>query len=349
MHLTSAPALTGISAVMLPLGLFVLALLRGPVSPPSSVLNFADSEKVWRSVRPVRMRGMAARDGAPLYFRHCPGGRGKGVAIIIHGSSANSIALTPLGRALSDQGIAAYFPDLRGHGQSKPEGDVSYIGQLEDDLADLVSLVGTENPGEPIILIGHSAGGAFALRVAGGREGELFAGFIALSPFLGWAAPTSKRGNGSWTSRSTSRLCAIHMLRQLGMTWADGARVLAFAAPAQHKSEMTRYYSYRLTENFGLGRRWSQAIARINKPSIVLVGQDDELFVAGKYEETMFSLSSSLKVRLLPGVDHLGISTQSEAFVEIIRCAQDLVANAERSAPRRRQTPALREGLAPYS
>jgi alpha-beta hydrolase superfamily lysophospholipase len=34
-------------------------------------------------------------------------------------------------------GITTYVPDIRGHGGSGRRGDIDYIGQLDDDLADL--------------------------------------------------------------------------------------------------------------------------------------------------------------------------------------------------------------------
>ena len=35
-------------------------------------------------------------------------------------------------------GCETYAVDIRGHGGSGTRGDITYIGQLEDDLADLV-------------------------------------------------------------------------------------------------------------------------------------------------------------------------------------------------------------------
>jgi len=56
--------------------------------------------------------------------------------------------------------LAAYAIDLRGRGRS--EGERYYVEKMEDytdDVATLVRTAKSENPGLPVILFGHSAGG----------------------------------------------------------------------------------------------------------------------------------------------------------------------------------------------
>jgi pimeloyl-ACP methyl ester carboxylesterase len=49
--------------------------------------------------------------------------------------------------------------DIRGHGQSQgTPGDVDYIDQYADDLADVISAIKKEKPDHKIILAGHSMG-----------------------------------------------------------------------------------------------------------------------------------------------------------------------------------------------
>ena len=59
-------------------------------------------------------------------------------AIVIHGSSGSSgTTIHALSSALAAHGVEAYAMDIRGHGASGTRGDIGYVGQLEDDLADL--------------------------------------------------------------------------------------------------------------------------------------------------------------------------------------------------------------------
>ncbi|NCC36811.1 MAG: alpha/beta fold hydrolase, partial [Chloroflexia bacterium] len=65
------------------------------------------------------------------------------VLLLLHGSAWHSLQFAPLAGAISEQGLAhVVTPDLRGHGFAPTRrGDVDYIGQLEDDLADLIGVV----------------------------------------------------------------------------------------------------------------------------------------------------------------------------------------------------------------
>jgi alpha-beta hydrolase superfamily lysophospholipase len=56
-------------------------------------------------------------------------------------------------------------PGLRGHHNSGRSGDIDYIGQLEDDLADFVAVLRPLHPNASFTLIGFSSGGGFVLRV----------------------------------------------------------------------------------------------------------------------------------------------------------------------------------------
>ena len=62
--------------------------------------------------------------------------------MFVHGSSYHGAAYHELAVALSRAGVSkVYLPNLRGHHMSgRRRGDVDYVGQLEDDIADLISM-----------------------------------------------------------------------------------------------------------------------------------------------------------------------------------------------------------------
>src|SRR5580700_6131084 len=148
-----------------------------------------------RSSMPPLSR-FSARDGTELAYRHYPArGPSSGkIAILVHGSSGSSSSAHALADALAARGVETYAPDIRGHGGSGTRGDVAFIGQLENDMEDLVALVRKTSPTEPLTLLGHSAGGGFALRVAGSPIQHLFARTVLLAPYLGYDAPTNRPG-----------------------------------------------------------------------------------------------------------------------------------------------------------
>jgi non-heme chloroperoxidase len=124
-----------------------------------------------------------------------------------------------LAEFLSSEGLAQVFtPDLRGHGHT-PErrGDVDYIGQLEDDLADLIALVRKVNPNAMLIVGGHSSGGGLAVSFAGSRYGDQAEAYILLSPFLKYNAPTTRSDSGGWAHPYTGRIVGLTMLNNLGI------------------------------------------------------------------------------------------------------------------------------------
>ncbi len=58
--------------------------------------------------------------------------------MLIHGSAGGVINMHEVAVALQQAGIDAIAPDMRGHGGSGTKGDIGFVGQLEDDLADVM-------------------------------------------------------------------------------------------------------------------------------------------------------------------------------------------------------------------
>jgi len=77
--------------------------------------------------------------------------------------------------------VAAYAVDLRGRGRS--DGERFYVDSFAEyvsDVATLVSLVQSREPGLPIFLLGHSAGGVVGCLYTLDHQKDL-AGFICES------------------------------------------------------------------------------------------------------------------------------------------------------------------------
>jgi alpha-beta hydrolase superfamily lysophospholipase len=99
------------------------------------------------------------------------------------------------GTLSQDQGFEVLVPDLRGHGPNPVRrGDIDYIGQLEDDLADLIAAHNIT--GRPVYMVGHSSGGGLVVRFAGGPHGALLNKAV-LMPALYHKCCTLKGGNGN--------------------------------------------------------------------------------------------------------------------------------------------------------
>src|SRR5262245_4979148 len=75
---------------------------------------------------------------------------------------------------LTAEGYAVYAVDLRGRGKS--DGERFYIDNMSDyvsDAAKLVELVKSREPGLPVFMLGHSAGGVVSCIYTLDHPGEL--------------------------------------------------------------------------------------------------------------------------------------------------------------------------------
>lgn len=92
-----------------------------------------------------------------------PEGSPRAVMILVHGFNAHSGYMVWPGEQFSASGFATYALDHRGRGRS--EGERFYVNDLSEYLGDvdtLVEIARSENPGLPVYIMGHSAGGVIS-------------------------------------------------------------------------------------------------------------------------------------------------------------------------------------------
>jgi len=120
--------------------------------------------------------------GLKLFVRSWrPDGAPKAVVAICHGFNSHSGYYVWVAEQLTARGFAVYALDLRGRGQSDGERFyVDRVGEYKDDLATLIRLAKSREPGLPVFLLGHSAGGVTACIYALDYQQEL-AGLICES------------------------------------------------------------------------------------------------------------------------------------------------------------------------
>jgi alpha-beta hydrolase superfamily lysophospholipase len=294
-------AVTGFAALLL------AGLIAWPVRQPPELTSISASRKLIDFSTMPDVSRFQARDGSELAYRHYPAHppATDGIAVVVHGSSGSSRgAIHALSLALAARGVQTYAVDIRGHGASGNRGDIAYLGQLEDDMADLVAEIRKTNPTAPLTLIGHSSGGGFALRVAGSPIQNLFTRTILLAPYLGYDAPSSRPDAGGWASPDIPRFIALSVLRRLGMPWAESLPTIAFAVPPNSSRILTATYSYRLMRNFAASRDFHTDLAAATRPVTIFAGSSDELMRSEKYRE---AVGDRATVRTIDGINHMGI------------------------------------------
>ena len=309
------------------LGLAGVIAFGGPTPPPPLVSIRDAALKRDRTDLP-KPAFFPARDQTALAYRAYPAAAGpaRGAAVLIHGSVGSGADMHEIAKALTMAGLDAYAPDLRGHGASGTRGDIAYIGQLEDDLADLLDELDRRGAPARRVLIGHSSGGGFALRVAALRLSTRFVGTILLAPYLGHDAPTVSPRERGWANVGMPRLIGLAILNQLGVRALNGLPVVAFAVDPAAVPDVTPAYSFRLRMNFAPHRDWRRDIASTRGPLLVLVGARDELFQANLFAE-LFAAAPKGRVELLANIDHMGITDDPAALSAIAMEAVKFLAN----------------------
>jgi non-heme chloroperoxidase len=308
----------GLIGLLAAVAIFPVAVLalNEPASPPPMSSMAEPLQQV--SLQDVpEPRHFRASDGASLQYYAYPAEPDK-VAVLIHGSAGPGASMHALAAALRANGVTTYVLDIRGHGASGRRGDIDYIGQIDDDLADFVHGLGPARSGETRTLVGFSAGAGFTIRFAGGPNGLLFDRYVFLAPILP-GAPTWRPNAGGWVNISVPRIATIVWLDRLGIRWFDGVSVIRYAV-SPDRSDMTASYSYRLMMNFGAGGgQYETYLKDIRRPAAVFVGDADEQVVADQFMPLLQRLGVNIPVTIIPNMKHRDMIAAPEALQTIAR------------------------------
>ncbi len=291
---------------------FVMIFLGDPEFPPMPPMTpeaMAAFAARYEQVYPNETRRFTMRDGAAL-AAHKYIGRADTTIVLVHGILGSSLEMNrPSGLLREATHASVVALDLRGHGASGgAPGDISYIGQYEDDLADVVGRLRAERPHGRVILAGHSMGGGIALRYATKSGAPPVDGYLLFAPYLGAQAPTtpqeSKPGEDAFIRLHLARTLGLVLWNSVGVTGWNGLHTLFFNLPA--KLPLTSY-SYRAMVG-NAPEHHARALAEIEasrRPLLVVVGSRDEAFKADRYAEALGAERGAL--RIIEGASHDGV------------------------------------------
>jgi acylglycerol lipase len=139
-------------------------------------------ELVTSSLAPATEETFEGLHSRQIFFRRwLPAGAPRAVVTIAHGFGEHSGRYLHVAERLLSEGYAVYALDHHGHGRSDgPRGRISLADAVED-LDRLIVLEGERHPGVEPFLLGHSMGGAIALRYAIAHQDRL-TGLILSGP-----------------------------------------------------------------------------------------------------------------------------------------------------------------------
>ena len=130
---------------------------------------------------------LTANDRSRLYVNQwLPDGPAKAMIMLSHGMAEHSARYARLAESLCAAGYGLYAPDQRGHGRTADEGTLGLYAEKDGwnkvvgDLASLNQHIGQQQPGLPIILLGHSMGSyiaqAYLLHHSASLDGAILSG-----------------------------------------------------------------------------------------------------------------------------------------------------------------------------
>ena len=298
----------------------MIAFGTSAAPPPMASIGNPFSNVDYSDLPPLTR--ITARDGVPLAVRVWKADAApadvRRVVVAIHGSSAMGASMHSLAKELRDADTAVYAPDMRGHGDSGRRGDIDYRTHLDDDLADMVAAVRAAHPKAKLILLGFSSGGGFALHSAATPLGGEFARTVLVSPMLGPRAPTARGGfSNAWAQPYLPRIIGLVILNRAGIHAFDYLPSLAFGIAPENAGRLTGVYSFRLMMAFGT-MDYAADLKNAKSPLAVLVGGEDELFDASKFEPTVHAVRPEVPVSVVSGLGHISMTIDPRAISAIV-------------------------------
>ena len=224
----------------------------------------------------THVEGRFAGSGGLNLYRQSwrPAAPPRAVVVNLHGLGDHSGLYPMVADYIVGREMAVHAFDMRGNGRSDgPRGYVERWSQYLEDLARFLALVGTDDPGRPVFLIGNSLGGLIALEYAL-RTPDGLRGVVTVSAPLGeLSVPAPLLALGRVMSRVWPRFSLETGMDLSGLARDPTVAEQILADPLFHRRGTAR-----------LSTEVTTAIARVRSgadsfrlPLLVLHGSDDRM------------------------------------------------------------------------
>jgi alpha-beta hydrolase superfamily lysophospholipase/uncharacterized protein YbjT (DUF2867 family) len=136
--------------------------------PDSTARLGATRFDTWLALSAMKEEFIEGSSGLKVFLRSWrPQAKPRGVVVIVHGLMAHSGLYEWVADHLVKDDLAVYALDLLGHGKS--EGEYYFTKTVDsyvEDVAKVVAVAKTRDPGLPVFVLGHSAGGVVSCTYA---------------------------------------------------------------------------------------------------------------------------------------------------------------------------------------
>lgn len=255
-----------------------------------------------------------ARDGIRLIGKEfVPHNTIQIVCIFLHGASVNSSEYVSFAESLTQKGIQLCLLDLRGHGDSEGErGNVSYVGQYEDDLHDIIQQYYTNLKKNILFVLGgHSAGAAIILRYIEKYNTQLIDGYLLISPavfrfnlaryhdfvdycdyfFTNWRLLRPYRKPPKSLKNKLAKFHLINLLLSLLFPIFRN-KLNVFQFPIEYDTKNNKkifFYTYNAVAAFSASRIYTSVFKKISKKTLIIIGKEDELIIPSALYKIIFT------------------------------------------------------------
>jgi alpha-beta hydrolase superfamily lysophospholipase len=201
-----------------------------------------------------------------------PDANARGVVVIVPGFNSHSGYYGWVGEQLVAADLAVYALDLRGRGQS--DGERFYVEKFNDyvaDVAAVVKLAKSREPGLPTFLLGHSAGGVVACLYALDYPREL-AGLISVSFAHDIPAPDFALAVFKGLSHVAPHAHILHLKNEIFTRDPKAVQAMNADPLIAHETQPTKT----LAEMVRADERLKKEFPSITLPLLILHGTADQ-------------------------------------------------------------------------
>jgi acylglycerol lipase len=196
----------------------------------------------------------------------------RGVVVIVPGFNAHSGYYGWVAQQLTAIGLAVYAVDLRGRGKS--DGERFYVEKFADwvsDVGTVMALAKSREPGLPVFLLGHSAGGVVSC-VYTLEHQEKLAGFICESFAFQVPAPDFALAVFKGLSHVAPHARILHLKNEDFSRDPKAVQAMNEDALIAHEIQPTQT----LAEMVRADERLKNEFPRITLPLLILHGTADK-------------------------------------------------------------------------
>lgn len=252
-----------------------------------------------------------------LYWRSWTVPSPRGVVVLVHGLGEHGGRYTNIINQLADQGVSFYTLDHRGHGKSQgARGHLEKFDNYTQDLKLVVDIAHQQNPGIPLVMLGHSMGGAIAGRYALTFPQDIDALLLSAAGIVpGSALPAWQDILLKILSRIAPGASFPNGLSADDLSH-DSAVVKAYNDdPLVHNKISARWYTEILANSQEILRRASE----LTMPLLVVHGSGDKIVnISGSEQVYQSAGSADKQYKVFPGLYHETMNEKLPEQTEVL-------------------------------